>query len=138
MFGGRRRLGIAVSRTVRKVAPCAEPVHYSGSGTKAVQAALRQAQAHAGRNRFNKFEGHDHGWMDSGLYGASPPLKQMGPLDSPNAVPMSAGQSQGTALETIVPPWNDLEVLEDVVNRHFGVMLLRLSMRALTDGTTTA
>ena len=136
MFGGRRRLGIAVSRTVRKVAPCAALVHYDSSGTWGVQAALRLARARTGRNRFIKFEGHRHGRMDSGLYGASPPLEQMGPPDSPDAVPMSVGQSQGTALETIVPPWNDLEILEEAVIRRYGVHIRWISTRPLTEVTT--
>ena len=78
----------------------------------------------------------DHGRMDSGLYGASPPLEQMGPPDSPDAVPMSVGQSQGTALETIVPPWNDLEILEEAVIRRYGVHIRWISTRPLTEVTT--
>ena len=120
---------------MRKVAPCAAQVHYDSSGTQGVQAA-RLARARTGRNRFIKCEGHHHGRMDSGLYGASPPLEQMGPPDSPDAVPMSVGQSQGTALETIVPPWNDLEILEEAVIRRYGVHIRWISTRPLTEVTT--
>ena len=104
---------------VQKAVPCAELVRYNSSGTEAVQSALRMARAHTGRNKFIKFEGHYHGWMDSVMYSTfHPPLDRIGEYDSPTPVAVSAGQATGSAEEVIVLPWNDLDVLTKAVEEH--------------------
>ena len=119
LFAGQHELEIKVSEMVQKVVPCAELVRYNSSGTEAIQSALRMARAYTGRNKFIKFEGHYHGWMDSVFYSTfHPPLDRMGSYDSPASVPVSAGQASGAAQEVIALPWNDLEVLTRAVEKH--------------------
>lgn len=137
MFGAQHPLEIKVSETVQKVVPCAGLVRYSSSGTEAVQAALRLARAYTGRNKFIKFEGHYHGWMDSVLYSTFPSLEAAGPYDAPTPVPLSAGQSKGTAQEVIVLPWNDLEVVRKAVERH-GDDIAAIIMEAILCNTNCA
>ena len=52
--------------------PCADAVHYVGSGTEATFYALRIARAFTGRNKVMKFEGAWHGMHDYGLWGTVP------------------------------------------------------------------
>ena len=52
--------------------PCADVVHYTGSGTEATFYALRIARAFTGRNKVLKFEGAWHGMHDYGLWGTVP------------------------------------------------------------------
>ena len=52
--------------------PCADVVHYTGSGTEATFYALRIARAFTGRNKILKFEGAWHGMHDYGLWGTVP------------------------------------------------------------------
>ena len=52
--------------------PCADAVHYTGSGTEATFYALRIARAFTGRNKVLKFEGAWHGMHDYGLWGTVP------------------------------------------------------------------
>ena len=119
LFAGQHELEIRVSELVQQAVPCAELVRYNSSGTEAVQSALRMARAYTGRNNFIKFEGHYHGWMDSVLYSTfHPPLDRIGPYESPVPVPVSAGQSRGTAQEVITLPWNDLDLLTTAVEKH--------------------
>ena len=119
VFSGQHDLEIEVSEMVQKAVPCAELVRYNSSGTEAVQSALRMARAHTGRNKFIKFEGHYHGWMDSVMYSTfHPPLDRIGEYDSPTPVAVSARQATGSAEEVIVLPWNDLDVLTKAVEEH--------------------
>jgi glutamate-1-semialdehyde 2,1-aminomutase len=49
--------------------PCADVIHYTGSGTEATFYALRIARAFTRRNKILKFEGAWHGMHDYGLWG---------------------------------------------------------------------
>jgi len=56
--------------------------------------------------------------MDSALVGYHPTADQLGPLDSPPTVLGSRGQVPNAADNTVVAPWNRLEVLERIMQRH--------------------
>ena len=47
---------IALAQRMVAAIPCADVVHYVGSGTEATFYALRIARAHTGRNKVLKFE----------------------------------------------------------------------------------
>ena len=119
-FGGQHELEISVSEKVKAVVPSADLVRFASSGTEVVQAALRVARAYTGRPKFIKFEGHYHGWTDAVLYSTAPSLGDAGPLDAPNAVPMTAGMAPGAADDIILLPWNDIDVLTHAIDRHQG------------------
>ena len=118
ILSGQHEVEISVSEMVQKIVPSAELVRYANSGTEVVQAALRVARAYTGRNKFIKFEGQFHGWMDSVFYSHAPSLEDAGDYDSPTTVPSSAGMALGTADEVIVLPWNNIEVLRNALDRH--------------------
>ena len=117
-YGEQHELEIAVAEKIQELVPCAERVAFTSSGSEAVQLAHRLARAFTGRPFILKFEGHYHGWMDSALVGYHPTADQLGPLDSPPTVLGSRGQVPNAADNTVVAPWNRLDVLERIMQRH--------------------
>jgi glutamate-1-semialdehyde 2,1-aminomutase len=115
LYAGQHELEIELSEKLQELIPCADMVRYSNSGSEIVQAAFRVARAYTGRKKIVKFEGHYHGWFDNVLVSVHPPLERVGPLERPYTVPASAGQSSGAVDEMVVMPWNDLDVLSDVL-----------------------
>ena len=119
-YGEQHELEIEVAEHIQQLVPCAERVAFTSSGSEAVQLAHRLCRGFTGRNLILKFEGHYHGWMDSALVGYKPSAEQLGPLESPPTVLGSKGQVPNAADNTVVAPWNRLEVLEQIMNRHRG------------------
>jgi glutamate-1-semialdehyde 2,1-aminomutase len=83
LYGGQSELEYEAARRVTQMVPCAEKVRFAGSGTEAVQLALRLARAATGRMTIIKFEGHYHGWLDSMLVSNGTPFEHAGPEDAP-------------------------------------------------------
>ena len=105
---------IELARRMVEAIPCAEVVHYTGSGTEATFYALRIARAHTRREKVLKFEGAWHGMHDYGLWGTVPSQ----PSDYPHARPDSVGVP-GQAGETVlVAPFNDAERATALIERH--------------------
>jgi glutamate-1-semialdehyde 2,1-aminomutase len=119
LFAGQHALEMNVAEKLQQMVPCAELVRFGNSGSEAVHTALRLARAHTGKERFIKFEGQYHGWLDNVMVSVNPSLDQAGDAESPNSVPWSQGQAQGAVAEAIVLPWNDLALLEKTIaGRH--------------------
>ncbi len=94
--------------------PCADVVHYVGSGTEATFYALRIARAHTGRNKILKFEGAWHGMHDYGLWGTVPAAAS----DYPRALPDSVGVPPQAGETVLVAPFNDTERALALIERH--------------------
>jgi glutamate-1-semialdehyde 2,1-aminomutase len=108
----------AAERFCRMV-PSAEVVRFTNTGSEATMLALRLARAHTGRSKFLKFEGHYHGWYDPFLlnaHGHTP--EQLGPLESPARIPDSEGIPLATFDDVVLAPWNDVAVLERIMQKH--------------------
>ena len=105
-----------LSEFVEKTLPFKRKVRYASSGTEIVQIALRLARSFTNKNKFLKFEGHYHGWMDSVLYNSHPDVSSEETLFDPIAE--SGGISKGTADEVVIAPWNDIEALESILKVH--------------------
>lgn len=103
-----------------KYVPCAEKVRFCLSGTDAVQLAIRLARAYTKRRYFIRFEGHYHGWLDNVLGG----LASEEPVSKPFAVesdldPLGTeGRDPAAFEQSFKLPWNDIEVLEKVLEKH--------------------
>jgi glutamate-1-semialdehyde 2,1-aminomutase len=84
--------------------PCADAIHYVGSGTEATFYSLRMARAFTGRNKILKFEGAWHGMHDYGLWGTVPRTASRYPRAEPDSVgvPPQAGET------VLVAPFNDV------------------------------
>lgn len=100
--------------------PSADVVRFTTSGTEAVLMAMRLARAFTGRDKILKFEGHYHGWSDQAYISARPPLNEAGPADSPVPVAGSPGMPASVLGDVAVCGWNDLELLEQALERHRG------------------
>lgn len=114
LYGAQHELEFEVSERVQKAVPCAERIAFTSSGSEAVQAALRLARAHTGRNLVLKFEGHYHGWPDSVLISYHPSADQCGDPDFPNIVLASRGQTPNAADNVLVAPWNSPGAVQNI------------------------
>ena len=108
-FGCQHRAEIELAELIVDSVPGVEQVIFSNTGTEAVQAAIRIARAHTGRDKILKFEGHYHGWLNNVLVSYRP--KQ---ADTTLTQPTCGGQPESEYADTLVLPWNDLEALEQL------------------------
>lgn len=108
-YGAPTALETELAKRVVEAVPSVEMVRFVNSGTEATMSALRLARAYTGRSKVIKFEGCYHGHADFLLVRAGSGLTTLG-------LPDSAGVPQGTAQDTLVAPYNDLEA----VDRLFG------------------
>jgi glutamate-1-semialdehyde 2,1-aminomutase len=96
--------------------PCAEQVHFVGSGTEATFFAMRLARAATGRSKVLKFEGGWHGTNDYALWGTVPKR----PSPYPNAEPDSIGIPEALRGQVLVAPFNDARRAAEIINQHAG------------------
>jgi glutamate-1-semialdehyde 2,1-aminomutase len=94
-----------------RACPSVERVRFVNSGTEAVMTAIRIARAATGRTKVVKFDGGYHGHSD-GL------LVRAGSGAATLSVPDSAGVPAAVVGETLVSPYNDLEALRALLERH--------------------
>jgi glutamate-1-semialdehyde 2,1-aminomutase len=95
-------------------------VRFSNSGTEATMDAIRVARGYTGREKIIKFEGGYHGHHDDVLVSIQPPRDAMGPVESPTTVPATAGLPASRVAETIIAPFNEPEILADILAAHRG------------------
>ena len=81
------------------------------SGTEATMAAVRLARGATGRTKIVKFEGCYHGHGDSFLIKAGSGAATLG-------VPDSAGVTEGTARDTLMAAFNDLDGVSPLFDVH--------------------
>ena len=105
---------IALARRLVDAIPCADCVHYAGSGTEATLYALRIARAFTGRSKVLKFEGGWHGMHDYGLWGTVPAQ----PSDYPRALPDSIGVPGEAGSTVLVAPFNDARRAVAIIEAH--------------------
>ncbi|HZP80670.1 MAG TPA: glutamate-1-semialdehyde 2,1-aminomutase [Chthonomonadaceae bacterium] len=111
MYAGQTRLEVEAAERICELVPCAEMVRFSNSGSEAVHAAWRLARGVTGKPKIVRFEGHYHGWFDSQIWSAAPPVEAAGPPEAPIAVPGSGGVPASEGENLIVLPWNDPDLL---------------------------
>jgi len=109
---------IEVCKKLVDIVPSAETARLGNTGTEAMMHALKIARAYTGRNKLIKVEGGYNGHCDDLLVSHSPPLWLAGPAASPSAVPDSGGLRKGVTDDTIVIPFNNLEVAERVIKEN--------------------
>jgi len=104
-FGAPTRKEVEMAELIISMVPSIEKVRMVNSGTEACMSAIRVARGFTGRNKIIKFEGCYHGHGDSFLIAAGSGAITMGTPDSP-------GVTQGVAQDTLTAPYNNLEVVE--------------------------
>jgi glutamate-1-semialdehyde 2,1-aminomutase len=105
---------IVLAERLVEAIPCAEVVHYTGSGTEATFYALRIARAFTRRNKVLKFEGAWHGMHDYGLWGTVPSA----PSQYPHALPDSVGVPPQAGETVLVTPFNETAQAVAMIERH--------------------
>lgn len=114
-------LTIELAKRITEIIPCAERVRFANSGSETTLLALRLARGFTGREKIIRMDGHFHGIHDYVLFNN---LAGMVDYDNPGDRPsrinlFSAGIPKAVARETvIVIPWNNIEVLEKVVQKE--------------------
>src|SRR5215470_390453 len=117
-IAGQHEGEIRLAERIRQLVPSAELVRFSVTGAEAAHAAIPLARGHTGRQRYVKFEGQYHGWLDNTLISSKPGLNEAGPREAPEPVLMSRGQAERVKDEVVVLPWNDAEALGRALERH--------------------
>jgi glutamate-1-semialdehyde 2,1-aminomutase len=111
-FGTPTELEVEMAQLIVESVPSIEKVRMVNSGTEAVMSAIRLARGFTGREKIIKFEGCYHGHSDSLLVKAGSGVLTLG-------IPGTPGVTEGTAKDTILLPYNNLEAVEKVVKeRH--------------------
>ncbi|MFB9726998.1 aspartate aminotransferase family protein [Haloechinothrix salitolerans] len=108
IFGGQGEREVYAAELVCSVLDWPDMVRFGLTGTEVVQAALRLARAVTGRTRVIRFEGHYHGWLDNVLVAERDGAWQAA----------SSGQLESHLEDFRVLPWNDAELLGEVIERE--------------------
>ncbi|HLT08066.1 MAG TPA: glutamate-1-semialdehyde 2,1-aminomutase [Cyclobacteriaceae bacterium] len=112
-FGAPTALEVQVAELITELVPSVEKVRMVNSGTEATMSAIRLARGYTGKDKFIKFEGNYHGHGDSFLIAAGSGAVTMGSPDSP-------GVTRGTAKDTLLAPYNDLDAVKALVEANKG------------------
>ncbi|WP_291781385.1 glutamate-1-semialdehyde 2,1-aminomutase [Cecembia sp.] len=107
-FGAPTAREVEIAELITSMVPSVEKVRMVNSGTEATMSAIRVARGFTGRDKFIKMEGHYHGHGDSFLISAGSGAITMGNPDSP-------GVTKGTAKDTLLAPYNNLEAIETLI-----------------------
>jgi len=119
LFAGQHIKEIELAEKLQQLIPSAELMRFCLDGSEAVQTALRVARAKTGRQKFLRFEGHYHGWLDNVCYGLSAPSAEaLGNRDYPNLYPWTQGLPKDSIDEFLMLPWNDLQLVKQTLEKH--------------------
>jgi glutamate-1-semialdehyde 2,1-aminomutase len=120
LFAGQHIKEIELAEKLNRHIPSAELMRFCLDGSEAVQTAFRVARAKTGKQKFLRFEGHYHGWLDNVAWGVSTPSAEaLGSMETPNAFPWTLGLPEHSKDEFIILPWNDIELVKKTVaERH--------------------
>jgi len=112
-LGAQHQLEIDLAHKIIDSIPNLEEIIFSNTGTEAVQVALRIARAKTNRNKIIKFEGHYHGWMNNILVSYKPTSENLSV-----ATPTCGGQPENEYSDTIILPWNNLDILKSAFETY--------------------
>jgi len=108
-FGAPTELEADIAELICEMVPAVEKVRMTNSGTEACMSAIRVARGYTNKEKFIKFEGNYHGHADAFLIKAGSGAITLG-------VPNSPGVTKGTAQDTLLAPYNDLEAVKRIIN----------------------
>ncbi|MBT8237535.1 MAG: glutamate-1-semialdehyde 2,1-aminomutase [Croceitalea sp.] len=112
-FGIPTEIETQLAQLAVGMVPNIEKIRFVNSGTEACMSAVRLARGYTGKDKIIKFAGCYHGHSDSFLIQAGSGAVTFG---SPN----SPGVTQGTAKDTLLANYNDLEGVKSLVAANQG------------------
>lgn len=116
LYAGQHIKEIELAEKIQSLIPSAQLMRFCLDGSEAVQTAFRVARSKTGKQKFLRFEGHYHGWLDNVAWGISTPSPEaLGERKSPVAFPWSGGLPPQSRDDFFILPWNDLELVRQTV-----------------------
>ena len=110
-FGMPTEIETLIAEKAISMVPHVEKIRFVNSGTEACMSAIRLARGYTKREKIIKFAGCYHGHSDSFLIAAGSGATTFG-------VPNSPGVTQGTAKDTLLATYNDLESVKSLFAAH--------------------
>lgn len=110
-FGMPTEIETQLAKLAISMVPNIDKIRFVNSGTEACMSAVRLARGYTGKDKIIKFSGCYHGHSDSFLIQAGSGAVTFG---SPN----SPGVTQGTAKDTLLANYNDLESVQALVDAN--------------------
>lgn len=110
-FGTATEKEVEIAELIIKIVPNIEMVRMVNSGTEAVMSAIRLARGYTKKEKIIKFNGCYHGHADSMLVKAGSGAMATG-------VPSSSGVTRGTAKDTLVAEYNDIESVKKLLEEN--------------------
>lgn len=110
-FGTPTELETEIAQLIVENVPNIDQIRMVSSGTEACMSAIRLARGYTKRDKIIKFEGCYHGHSDSFLIKAGSGAATFGNPNSP-------GVTEGTAKDTLLARYNDLEQVKDIFKNN--------------------
>jgi len=110
-FGAPTEIETKIAELAVKMVPNIDKIRFVNSGTEACMSAVRLARGYTNKEKIIKFAGCYHGHSDSFLIQAGSGAITFG---SPN----SPGVTQGTAKDTLLAKFNDLESVQHLIEAN--------------------
>ena len=107
-FGMPTEIETEIAALAVSMVPNIDKIRFVNSGTEACMSAVRLARGYTGKDKIIKFAGCYHGHSDSFLIQAGSGAVTFGTPNSP-------GVTQGTAKDTLLATYNDLNNVEEVI-----------------------
>lgn len=110
-FGMPTEIETEIAELAVSMVPNIDKIRFVNSGTEACMSAIRLARGFSGKEKIVKFAGCYHGHSDSFLI-------QAGSGASTFGTPNSPGVTKGTAKDTLLARYNDIENLTEVIEAN--------------------
>src|SRR6476660_4736331 len=110
-FGMPTELETQIATLAVSMVPNIDKIRFVNSGTEACMSAVRLARGFTKRDKIIKFAGCYHGHSDSFLIAAGSGAVTFG-------VPNSPGVTQGTAKDTLLARYNDIENVAELIEAN--------------------
>ena len=112
-FGTPSEVEVEIANLITSMVPGIDQIRMVNSGTEACMSAIRLARGYTGREKIIKFAGCYHGHSDAFLIASGSGSMTFGTPNSP-------GVTQGTAKDTILADYNNLESVDSIVSEFSG------------------
>ncbi len=112
-FGMPTQLETRIAELAVNMVPNIDKIRFVNSGTEACMSAIRLARGYTKRDKIIKFAGCYHGHSDSFLIQAGSGAVTFG-------VPNSPGVTEGTAKDTLLAQYNNLDNVSELISANKG------------------